>query len=554
MAIGAQVAGRSTRSRARPWLQTLIGPALILATFWAARHAYHASFGFYEDDYTLVVGAMDSTWAEVREFAFDLRSRFAGQGRPLQHGLVVLLAYLAGRLGGLVPAYWLAYSVLAANALLYFLLLRRLGSPGFALVGGLAYALFSADTTQAFLYHAFGLQPSLTFLILATLAYLRRRPILGYALGLASLSTYETAYLVFLGVPLLEQPWDSRWRRRAFGHAAVVLAMLAGITLLRALAGEDRVLDVAPTAAVQTSLVHTLEGPAVALGSYILRPIQALQAVDRELAVASVTAFVAVAASLAFVSGGETSEVERRPFHLRRLLAGLALTGLAYPLTFTIRAYAISGRDSRVHLAAAFGAALVFGCAWQLVAGAVRRPNVRRAFRAAVSGLLALLVGFGIVVQKDYARAWELQQRFWTSLLEVVPDLEEGTVALVDPAGLADTRYIDANTWNLPVILPLLFEFPADWSRVPAVHRLIPDWRERSLTNTSEIKAVDYRYEYVVVPWANTVVVETAAETVSNRLSSVVLMGVRYPLKELSTSAPITRSTGVLPTALISGP
>jgi hypothetical protein len=263
---------------------------------------------------------------------------------------------------------------------------------------------------------------------------------------------------------------------------------------------------------------------------------------------------VAVAASLAFVSGGETSEVERRPFHLRRLLAGLALTGLAYPLTFTIRAYAISGRDSRVHLAAAFGAALVFGCAWQLVAGAVRRPNVRRAFRAAVSGLLALLVGFGIVVQKDYARAWELQQRFWTSLLEVVPDLEEGTVALVDPAGLADTRYIDANTWNLPVILPLLFEFPADWSRVPAVHRLIPDWRERSLTNTSEIKAVDYRYEYVVVPWANTVVVETAAETVSNRLSSVVLMGVRYPLKELSTSAPITRSTGVLPTALISGP
>ena len=37
---------------------------------------------------------------------------------------------------------------------------------------------------------------------------------------------------------------------------------------------------------------------------------------------------------------------------------------LAYPLTFTVRAYAISGRDTRVHLGAVLGAALLWASIW----------------------------------------------------------------------------------------------------------------------------------------------------------------------------------------------
>jgi len=42
--------------------------ALILAAYWAARHMLHGSFGFYEDDYTLVVPAMAAEWPEARDF------------------------------------------------------------------------------------------------------------------------------------------------------------------------------------------------------------------------------------------------------------------------------------------------------------------------------------------------------------------------------------------------------------------------------------------------------------------------------------------------------
>jgi predicted membrane chloride channel (bestrophin family) len=126
---------------------------------------------------------------------------------------------------------------------------------------------------------------------------------------------------------------------------------------------------------------------------------------------------------------------------------------LAYPLTFTVRAYPISGRDTRVHLGASVGVSLVFASVWSLVSSSAMGRKLRRASFGALSVLLALLVGFGVVVRKNYARAWELQQLFWTSLVPAVPDLEDGTVVLVDPSRLPDTWYIAANTgifrWSL---------------------------------------------------------------------------------------------------------
>ena len=95
----------------------------------------------------------------------------------------------------------------------------------------------------------------------------------------------------------------------------------------------------------------------------------------------------------------------------------------------------------------------------------------------------------------------------------------EGTVILVDPAGLIDTRHSDANTWNLPLVLQYIYEFPSDWDPAPKVHRLLPDWRARSLHNQLEIKAVDYKWDYLVVPWDKAILVETSNRRVVGRAS-----------------------------------
>ena len=60
--------------------------------------------------------------------------------------------------------------------------------------------------------------------------------------------------------------------------------------------------------------------------------------------------------------------------------------------------------------------------------------------------ILAVLMGFGVLVQQDYALARDLQWRFWTSPVSPVPDMDEGPGILAYPAGLPDMRYINGNT------------------------------------------------------------------------------------------------------------
>jgi hypothetical protein len=122
-----------------------------------------------------------------------------------------------------------------------------------------------------------------------------------------------------------------------------------------------------------------------------------------------------------------------------------------------------------------------------------------------------------------------------------VPDLEEGNVVLVDPSGLPDTKYLDANTWDLPLVLQYVIDFPDSWGKKPEVHRLLPDWRQRSLTNPLELKAVDFAWEYVVVPWDRVVLLETMEGEVGGRASQVQIGGATYSIDPLNqvNSVPI---------------
>jgi hypothetical protein len=160
--------------------------------------------------------------------------------------------------------------------------------------------------------------------------------------------------------------------------------------------------------------------------------------------------------------------------------------------------------------------------------------------------MYALLLGFGITLQSDYQRSWKLQRKFWSSLVAYVPDLEDGTVILVDPAGLEDTKYLDANTWNLPVILQHIYVFPEGWEDVPRAHRLLEDWRERSLWNSREIKAIDFKWEYVVAPWGNVILLETEDGRVVNRVETITIDGVEYAIKPFDVGLPADYTEGFI--------
>jgi hypothetical protein len=73
-------------------------------------------------------------------------------------------------------------------------------------------------------------------------------------------------------------------------------------------------------------------------------------------------------------------------------------------------------------------------------------------------------------------------------LVRLVPDVQDGSVILVDPSGLEDPRQIGANYWNLPRVLEQLYVFPSEWESTPRVYRMEPGWEGRLRTPGGQIR------------------------------------------------------------------
>ncbi len=478
-------------------------PALIVALTWLSDFLRLAEFGLYEDDFTIIPQAVAMSWSEVLSFVGDYIFNLYGHGRPISNSLIYLFSHLGDRLGGLTATYWIGFLWVALNAVLFYTLLRRLQDRSFALLGGLIFALYPADTTQPFLTHSLGLHPSLALLLLASHAYLSQGPWLTYPLALLILFTYETPYPVLLALPLLQGGWGDSKVREILRHTLIVGALLGLVFLLRAQVGEGRVAGLTFPSLVLTPLRHMIVGPIVALAMFIYRAYTGLTEINLVSGGAALGAAAGFWGILRRFSGPVRSGAAQAGF-LRETMRGswkqlpsrvalwfqslapeirktarLALAGglsliLAYPLTFTIRSFSMSGRATRIHFAAIFGASLLVTSLTWLV---LRHSRPKSVIRAVVALWLAALLSFAWDVQQDYVQSWDNQQEFWRQVVELVPDVEQGTVVLVEPEGLRDTVQIDANTWNLPRILPRLYQFPDDWDEPPRVYRLVSNWQ-----------------------------------------------------------------------------
>lgn len=539
---------------------------LLAVAVWVVRYWHSADFGLYEDDFTFVPRGAAMGSGELLTFVGNYIAHLYGHGRPLTDSLIFIFSHIAWRLGGLSRAYWIGYVMVTANCLLFYALLRRLQGNTLALIGGLTFAFFPADTTQAFLNHSLGLHPSLMFLLLAIHLFLSGRRVLSYVVVSLVLFTYETPFLVFLAAPLLREPWVKGLRKRLLVHALVLGVMLLSVYLVRSAVGERRAADLGFPEVLSTPIVHMIEGPIVTMGLFVLRPIQALAAIDKGIALLIVLTFATLALVLSRVRQGDTPELYGMLASLRQVGVGplassirrrvfpfpvpegterlvkLAIVGclmliLAYPLTFTVRAYAIRGRDTRVHFAAVVGASILFACLWFLllqIADAYRR---RRLAALMLAGWLALLAGFGWVVQKDYVLAWTYQKEFWSHLVDLIPDVTDGTAVLVNPSGLIDTWQIAANYWNMPRVLDQIYEFPAEWRRPPRVFRLTPDWGEfligeDGLFQLNASTTVAPPSTYGTIESANVIMIETQDGALCRRQGPIVIGDVEIPIRE----------------------
>jgi len=486
-------------------LAAVLDVLLLLAIFWAVRYWHSRQYGLYEDDLTIIPDAFQRSFSSLIGYIFIYITHFYGHARPLSDSSIYFFSWIGWQIAGLWGPYLLGYLITAMNIGLFYWLMRRTAGRSFALIAGLGYILYSADTTQAFLTHSLGVQPSVLLILLAMHAYLSNKRILAYLLAFVVLFSYELPFLLLAAAPLFKKKWDKALWKEILWHTGILVVMLAAIYLFRTMIGEGRVSGLGMKDLLTTPFVHSLEGPLVSLGSFAYRPLQAIQGLNLEVGLAILLAFglfwwilsrldVPTQVKLQDLRQAVRDPAARRalPEEVKALgrifVIGAVMLILAYPLTFTVRAYALSGRDTRVHLAGVAGAAVLVAAIAFLLIYVTNGSRWRKVINALIALELAFLAGYGFVIQRDYVLSWQYQREFWTELLPLIPDAGEGTVILVDPAALHDTRQIGANYWNLPRVLMQLYTYPENMKALPVVHRLAQNWPGKLLAADGRIQ------------------------------------------------------------------
>lgn len=445
---------------------------LCAALAWLAQFHHLRDFGLYEDDYFFIAPAMAGA-PDYLAGRFHTAFTALPQGRPFGFFLPDLLSFVGARLGGLTAIYGLGWLIVSLNTFLAYRLLRTRLPVAPSIAGAAVFCLFPSDTTKILLTHDFQLQPALTFALLAALAYATGRTWLTYVLGAGALLSYESGYLALFGLPLFARAWDRRLPRALGLNAlALVIVLVAGVAA-RFVAGEGRATSSASSldALLPPLLGSLVLGPTRALAGMAYGPLRSVVTWDLETAVCAVIAVGAFAALLWRASRSGSGSVRAA---LRVAAAGAVMLVLGYGLAFThFPPNALVGRGTSVHLGATLGmSVLAAGLAWALLL--VRRPLAV----ALLSVYLAVAVGYYVSIERDFVRAWHLQQAFWRDVAACCSDLQDGTVLLYELNPTDEPQFIFSNSWADALILDETYAFPRDWSQPPRLFSLTA-WQDR---------------------------------------------------------------------------
>ena len=190
-----------------------------------------------------------------------------------------------------------------------------------------------------------------------------------------------------------------------------------------------------------------------------------------------------------------------------------------------------------------------------LVMRLIKSVKIRVIWVVLVSLIFGLNFIFGFTIQEEHRRAWALQKNFWQALLPLIPDVEDGTVVLIEPSGLEDALFIDANTWNLPRVLRQMFVFPGNWEREPVVVRMVGNWQNYIMKHMGyytidDDNSIAPSSVYGYYPAEKAIFISTSSGTLERREAPLPLWEM-IPLKPVGTDVLSTLATRPLYNLLI---
>ncbi|WP_028315899.1 hypothetical protein [Desulfatibacillum aliphaticivorans] len=458
---------------ANSWVRSFGFWILIGLTAWFAHFSLSGNFLFYEDDYAKVVDAMARNFDES-VYNFYCHCRDWPQGRPLGFALIAPFSCIGVKIAGLQGVYITGFLMLLANAALFFPLMRRFAGENAAVFGTLAFCLFPAVTVNAWATHFMGNEPALFFMLAAFLLYLSRFRRWSYLLIFLATITYESTLLPFAAAPLLDQKSEERLARRLLRHWAALAVLLAVYCLIRMNLGEPRMTrQLASMGLGQISykaLTAMLIGPWTILKSFALPPLPNSGVFSMSGVVSMAVIFLCSLGALVW-----RTEWRDQPFAIpwNKIVPAFVLLALSYPMAFFPPHWppvALATTASRVHFAATAGGSMAVGIILAYLFELAAHKGKTAVFVVFASCYFALLGGYHLSVQKDYAKSARLQKEFWTQVLALCPDMGEDAVIFAEQPLWDHPGLMSVHSWATRLVLEKLVRFPKEWENPPRLY------------------------------------------------------------------------------------
>lgn len=466
---------------------------------FAANYFYLNGFGFYEDDYYHITVHLKDSLPEVLSFA-GIRLTNWFKGHPFAF-FPAAFTFLGMRLGGVGALYILGYIILVLNSFLMYKVLKKIipGSEVFASAGAIMFCLFPANSTKIFLTYSFTMQSALTFLLVSCLLYLSGKKKLSYIVITGALFSYEPAFMVFFGLPLLKLKWDKNFRNEFAKHITILLSILFSVMLIRYFMTEERMIYVTRnfTGFMSDLISGIIYGPLIVIRSFISAPLTPIKEFNFMFIPFILISILLV---LFIFFGGKnypdkTIEIikngknfEDNDFNsisriISIVIASIILIGLSYSIPLVKYSLnIIAGSMSSVHTASAFGGAILFAAVCFYFYELLRKKKLQYFVLAGIAIYLSLLVCYNILIQKDFVQSRENQISFWTNVKKLCADISDNTLIFVvqeEGNKLPQTKFINSNSWTDPIIFRQIYQFPEYWKKPPRVFLLNEDWIKR---------------------------------------------------------------------------
>jgi len=470
---------------------------------WLAYYLKFMKFGFYEDDYWFAGIPANSSVQELLEFIKSgLVSVEGNRGRYIGVVLPFILTFINFKIGGFIALYIFGIFLVALNGFLIYKIIKGNFPHELALLTGLIFIVFPGDTTKALIVHIYQLQVSLLFTLCGMLLFIRNKKFFAYLLAFMSLLTYENAFLPFVAVSLLAyKKWDLALVRRLINHGLIIGSTFIILFVVRKMLGEAEVSNMQTAGVIKRMLFSFAAGPLTSIFTFFYSVFESITRfnVTWYLFIISVLFFFLILKlnPLAFSGRNVIDEPDSELLGIhapenviiliKALLAGVIISVVGYTFSFTHGTVILKGRMTSVHFGAAFGISLFAASIIHLLSALLKREYMKKIFIYSVITFLSLITSYGMLIQDDFAKSWQLQKSFWTEVLNQCPDLDENTLILVQKMNVTETEFVISYSWPYPLIIENLFDFPELWKNKPKLDILGNDLSEVLVEENSEL-------------------------------------------------------------------